>query len=196
VGKRRESLLVTAGALREEKIVPHRIIDRVGSGGQTARKATQAGALFGGREPSRFSGKALGLRGSERATSLVSKERKGYSGRETLSGSAGLEGEPGKSERPKRAKVPPWTNHLGSNKGYGSTGGRKPLKRRSEAVRVSGGNARAERWVRKGSSIIGGEESSEGRSPRASGAERGFHGLGDWMVAERVAKPGCDPSEK
>jgi len=169
--------VVTAGALREEKIVRHRWIDRIGSGGQTARKATQAGTLFGGREPSRFGGKALGFRGSERATSLVSKERKGYLEREKFSGSAGSEGAPGKSERPKRAKVPPWTNHLGSNKGYGSTGGRKPLKRRSEAVKVSGGSARAERRVRKGSSIIGGEKSSEGRSPRASGAERGFQGL-------------------
>jgi len=88
-------------------------------------------------------------------------------------------GEPGRSQRPKRAKVPSRTNHLGSNKGYGSTGGRKPLKRRPEAVRVSGGNARAEREAGNGFPITGGEESSEGRSPRASGAERGFHGLGD-----------------
>jgi len=88
-------------------------------------------------------------------------------------------GEPGRSERPKRAKVPSRTNHPGSNKGYGSTGGRKPLKRRPEAVRVSGGNARAEREAGNGFPITGGEKSSEGRSPRASGAERGFHGLGD-----------------
>jgi hypothetical protein len=90
-----------------------------------------------------------------------------------------VEGEPGRSERPTRAKVPSWTKHPGSNQGHGSTGGRKPLKRRSEAVRVSGENARAERGVGNSSSITGGEESSEGRSPRASEAERGFHGLGN-----------------
>jgi hypothetical protein len=76
--------------------------------------------------------------------------------------SAQSEGEPGRSERPKRAKVPSRTKHPGSNKGYGSTGGRKPLKRRSEVVRVSGENAGAERRVRKGSSITGGEKSSGG----------------------------------
>lgn len=69
--------------------------------------------------------------------------------------------------RPKRAKSPPWTNHLGSKKGNGSTCGRKPLKRSLKAVMVLGGNVRAERWIRKDSSIMGGEKSSEGRNPRA-----------------------------
>jgi len=66
--------LVTAGALREEKIVRDRYTGRMGSGGQTAGKAQQAGAPFGGREPNWWNGKALGLRGSEEATPLVSKE--------------------------------------------------------------------------------------------------------------------------
>jgi hypothetical protein len=42
----------TVQALREEKIVRNRFTSRVGSGRQTAGKAQQAGALFGGREPS------------------------------------------------------------------------------------------------------------------------------------------------
>jgi len=66
-----------------------------------------------------------------------------------LSGSIKREGEPGTSESPKRAKVPTRTKHLGGSKGNGSTGGRKPLKRRSKAVRVLEGNARAEREGRK-----------------------------------------------
>jgi len=151
----------------------------VGSGGQTAEKAQQAGALFGGREPSRAGGNALGLRESEKATSLVLEERKGYPGREMLLGSARLGGEPGRLERPKRAKVPFRTKPPGSNEGHGSTGGRKPLKRRLEAVRVSGGSAGAEREIGNDLSITGGEESFGGRSPRVLGAERGLHGLGD-----------------
>jgi hypothetical protein len=38
-------------------------------------------------------------------------------------------------------------------------------------------------------SITGEEESSEGRSPRAFEAERGFGGFRDIELAERVAKP-------
>jgi hypothetical protein len=189
VAKRRSSGRVTVQALREEKIVRNRFTSRVGSGGQTAGKAQQAGALFGGRQPSWLSGKALGLRHSEWVTTLGGKERKGHLEREMLFRSAQSEGEPGRSERPKRAKVPSRTKHPGGNKGYGSTGGIKPLKRRSEVVRVSGENAGAERKAGNGLSITGGEKSSGGRSPRASGAERGFHGLGDWMAVERVAKP-------
>jgi len=97
-----------------------------------------------------------------------------------LFGSAGSEGEPGTSKRPKRAKVPSRTKHPRSNKGYGSIGGRKPLKHRSKAVTVLGESARTEREVGNNFSTTGGEKSSEGRSPRAWGAERGFHGLGDW----------------
>jgi hypothetical protein len=52
VAKRRSSGRVTVQALREEKIVRNRFTSRVGSGRQTAGKAQQAGALFGGREPS------------------------------------------------------------------------------------------------------------------------------------------------
>jgi hypothetical protein len=162
VGKRRRSRSVTAGALREEKIVPHGFTSRVGSGRQTAGKAQQAGALFGGREPSWLSGKALGLRLQEWVTIFGGEERKGYLGREKLFRSVRSEGEPGRSERPKRAKVPSWTKPPGSSQGHGSTGGRKPLKRRSEAVRVLGGSARAEREAGNGFSITGGEESSEG----------------------------------
>jgi len=162
VVKRRESLPETVGALREEKIVHHRFTGRIGSGGQTAGKARQAGAPFGGREPSRLSGKALGFRLLEWVTASGEKERKGNLEREKLFGSIQSGGEPGRPERPKRAKVPPWTNHLGGNKGYGSAGGRKPLKRRSEVVRVSGGSAGAERGDRKVLLITGGEESSGG----------------------------------
>jgi len=68
VAKRRRSERVTVQALREEKIVRDRFTSRVGSGGQTAGKAQQAGAPFGGREPSWLSGKALGLREFEEVT--------------------------------------------------------------------------------------------------------------------------------
>jgi len=114
-----------------------------------------------------LNGKALGLRLSERVTALGGKEWKGNLERETLFESVRSGGEPGRLERPRRARLPVRINHPGSMKGDGSTGGRKPLKRRLEAVRVSGESARAERGVRKGSSITGGEEGSGGRSPRA-----------------------------
>jgi len=81
VAKRRLSERVTVQALREEKIVRNRFTSRVGSGGQTARKAQQAGALFGGRQPSWLSGKALGLRLLEWVTALGGKEAKGLSGK-------------------------------------------------------------------------------------------------------------------
>jgi len=87
--------------------------------------------------------------------------------REKLSRSIQEEGEPETLRRPKRAKVPSWTKHLGSEEEHGFTCGRKPLKRRFKAVRVLEGNARAERWMGNHSSIMGEEESFEGRSPRA-----------------------------
>jgi len=74
VAERRGSPPETAGALREEKIVSDRFTGRVGSGGQTAGKAQQAGALFGGREPSWLSGKALRLRLREWVTTFRGKE--------------------------------------------------------------------------------------------------------------------------
>jgi hypothetical protein len=82
--------------------------------------------------------------------------------RETLSESVRSAGEPGRPERPRRARLPVRINHPECKKGDGSTGGRKPLKRRSEVVRVSGENARAERKAGNGLSITGGEKSSGG----------------------------------
>jgi hypothetical protein len=51
-------------------------------------------------------------------------------------------------------------------------------------------SARTERRRGNSDSITGKEQNSEGRSPRALGAERGFQGFGELGKAmERVAKP-------
>jgi hypothetical protein len=51
-------------------------------------------------------------------------------------------------------------------------------------------SAGTERRRGNSSSITGKEKSSEGRNPRALGAERGFQGLGELeKTVERVAKP-------
>jgi len=85
-------------------------------------------------------------------------------------------GKPERSESSREQKAPTRTNPLGSREGHGFSGGRKPLKRRSEAVKGLEGSARAEREIRKGFSITGEEKSSEERSPRALGTERGSPG--------------------
>jgi len=44
-------------------------------------------------------------------------------------------GEPGRSEGSREQEVPTQTNHLGSKKGHGFLGGKKPSKRRGKVVR-------------------------------------------------------------
>jgi len=66
----------------------------------------------------------------------------------------------------------------GSKEGHGFFGGRKPLKHREEAGRFFSGVQEWRERLGKGFSITGEEKSSEGRSPRALGAERGFQGSG------------------
>jgi hypothetical protein len=90
---------------------------------------------------------------------------------------------PGEQELPARNK------HSGSAKGDGFFGGRKPLKRRCKAEQVLQRSAGAERVLGNGDSITGEEESSEGRSPGAWEAERGFRGTSRAHTVERVAKP-------
>lgn len=87
--------------------------------------------------------------------------------------------EPERSESPREQEVPTRTKPSGSEEGHGFSGGRKTLRRRYEAGKVSWESARAERWTGNGSPTPGEEESSEGRSPRVLGAERGFRGNGD-----------------
>jgi len=77
-------------------------------------------------------------------------------------------------------KIPTGTNTSGSEKGNGSGSGRKPLKRRQKAARFF---EEAQEWMGRGnsSSITPGEKSSEGRSQRALGAERGLPGFESFM---------------
>jgi hypothetical protein len=81
--------------------------------------------------------------------------------------------------RPEGARAPAGFNRSGGEEGYGCHGGRKPLKRRFEAEKVSGGSARAEREKGNFLSIAVREESFERRSPGALGAERGSRGFRD-----------------
>jgi len=81
--------------------------------------------------------------------------------------------------RPEGARAPTGFNPSGSEKGYGFYRGRKPLKRRVQAVRVWAKSARAEREKGNFLLIAMEEESFERRSPRVWGAEKGFQGFGD-----------------
>jgi hypothetical protein len=70
----------------------------------------------------------------------------------------------------------PDLNRWGSRRGHGFFGGTKPLELRSQAGQVWEQRARAEEREETLFSITEEEESSEGRSPRALRAERGFRG--------------------
>jgi len=83
----------------------------------------------------------------------------------------------------------PDLNRWGSRRGHGFFRGTKPLELRSQAGQVWEERARAESGRETYLRITGEEESFEGRSPRAWGAERGFHGSRQADTAERVAKP-------
>jgi hypothetical protein len=62
--------------------------------------------------------------------------------------------------------------------------GRQTLKRRCKAEEVMQGSARAEEKRGNFLQLPVKEESFEGSSPGASGAERGFHGLKSWYHRE------------
>jgi hypothetical protein len=83
----------------------------------------------------------------------------------------------------------PDLNRWGSRRGHGFFGGTKPLELRSQAGQVWEQRARAEESEETHFSITEEEQSSEGRSPRAWEAERGFHGSREADTTERVAKP-------
>jgi len=80
---------------------------------------------------------------------------------------------PGNEERacevrnPEGARAPTGFNRSGGEKGYGCHGGRKPLKRRIEAEKVSVESAGAERWDGNVLPIAVREESFERGSPGA-----------------------------
>jgi hypothetical protein len=108
------------------------------------------------------------------------KPRLGFFGRESPKGLEAQE-----STRPR-----PGVSTQGSRRGHGFFGGIKPPKaplpgREGLAGKSRGGKRGRETFF----PITGEDESSEGRSPRASGAERGFHGSGGADTAGRVAKP-------
>jgi len=63
-----------------------------------------------------------------------------------------------------------------AKRGTASRKGDKPLRRRRKAEEVLGESAGTERERGNSFSIIREEESSEGKSPNAWGAERGFQG--------------------
>jgi hypothetical protein len=80
---------------------------------------------------------------------------------------------------------------LGSNKGYGFFGESKPLKRGSQADKVSFPKRKSGKAACKGSLITKKEKSSEGKSPRVLETEKGFQGSFRSFIklVERVAKP-------
>lgn len=58
--------------------------------------------------------------------------------REKLMSWGGVEGEPERLRKPRRARVPPGINHSGGEEGRGCLGRKKPLKRRCKAEEVLG----------------------------------------------------------
>jgi len=89
-------------------------------------------------------------------------------------------GEQGVLSRPKKS---------GCIKGYRFFGGSKTLKRRHKAGRLCEKAHERKGWLETVTPITKEEKSSEGRSPRALGAEKGFQGSGSLKTAIRVAKP-------
>jgi hypothetical protein len=109
---------------------------------QLVGKARRAGALFGGREPSR--GKENpGVPGGWGRKALIFEGREGARrGRRSSRGSA--EGEPERSESPGEQELPARNKHSGGRKGDGFSGGKKPLERGCKAEQVLQGSAGAE----------------------------------------------------
>jgi len=125
---------------------------------------------------------------SIRCESGVEKEREGMGRVEMPRFRFWKKGEPERSERPKRARVPTRTNHVGSKRdtAFGVRGNRWSAGPRSE--RGFGRKRRSGRHFREGMPITLKEEGSGGKSPGALVAERGRRGFCGG-IAERVAKP-------
>lgn len=141
-------------------------------------KVKQAGALTG-EKPSQERLKPLRLGVQEVERPFGSKSERGaWRWRGSLGGFSW--GESLRDPKIPREQVTlTWTKPLGGNEGYGFFGGSNPLERRYKA----------ERFCRKAQGrkvglgtiwpITEEEKSSEGRSPRVLGAERGFRGCRD-----------------
>jgi hypothetical protein len=85
----------------------------------------------------------------------------------------------------------PWPdlNHRVSDAGYGFFHGSKPLRRGFKVREGFGLNRGSGGGWGDPLPTMGEEESSEGESPGALGAERGFRGCGELETVQRVAKP-------
>lgn len=81
---------------------------------------------------------------------------------------------------PEEVRAPTGSNPSGCKKGYGFSSGKKPLKRRTEAVRVLVESAKVERRRGNSFSIAREEQNFERGSPGVWGAEKGFHALEDY----------------
>jgi len=84
-----------------------------------------------------------------------------------------MEGEPERSESSGEQEVPTRAKDSGCKKGHGFPGGMKAVGAPGQGRDGFAGKCRNGRGTRKGFSITREEESSEERSPRALGAERG-----------------------
>lgn len=128
-----------------------------------AGKARRAGVR---KEEAGFSAtKAPGVPRSGWCESSVEEEREGTVEREMLFIGLRRKGEPERSERPKRARVPTRTNPPGSEKGYGFWGEREPLERRIEAVRGFGRKRKSGADFREEVRATLKEKGFEGESP-------------------------------
>jgi hypothetical protein len=113
-----------------------------GGEGQTGRCPYEGEAGPAGTKAPEASGSAAG-------DGCAEEEREGKVGREKLPTWFRWEGEPERSKRPRRARVPTRINRSGSKEGYGFWGERKSLERRIEAGRVSMGSAGAEEMLER-----------------------------------------------
>jgi hypothetical protein len=83
----------------------------------------------------------------------------------------------------------PDLNHRVSDAGHGFSHGSKPLRRGFKVREGFGLNRGSGGGWGDPLPTMGEEESSEGESPRALGAGRGFRGCGELDTVKRVAKP-------
>jgi hypothetical protein len=98
------------------------------------RKARRAGALYEGRSPG-IPQWNPGVRHRVRCKAFLVEGREGNLRRGDDVSGGWDEGEPERSKGPGEQGPRPGVNTRGARKGYGFSGGMKPLKRRCEVVR-------------------------------------------------------------